>query len=209
MGYYIRVLGTKDPDIHIDELLNALKEDGLEALVNFDKNETPDKWTVIQIVNDKGQELTQIERNPVIDGELGKEELDEFKKLILDYKPISAVNWLTNYFGNVKVIYAFQILNAGFEDNNFDIINALKTKIWNKTEGILQADNEGFTNDDGYHILWQFPDNVTGDWSCATINQSGQWQNFIMDLGDTTQREEFQNGKVPKNAKQITEKRAE
>ncbi len=209
MGYYIRVLGTKDPDIHIDELLDALKEDGLEAQVNFDKNETPDKWTVIQIVNDKGQELTQIERNPVIDGELGKEELDEFKKLILDYKPISAVNWLTNYFGNVKVIYAFQILNAGFEDNNFDIINALKTKIWNKTEGILQADNEGFTNDDGYHILWQFPDNVTGDWSCATINQSGQWQNFIMDLGDTTQREEFQNGKVPKNAKQITEKRAE
>ena len=209
MGYYIRVLGTIDPDIHIDELLDALKEDGLEAQVHFDKNETPDKWTVLQIANDKGQELSQIERNPVIDGELGKEELDEFKKLILDYKPISAVNWLTNYFGNVKVIYAFQILNAGFEDNNFDIINALKTKIWNKTEGILQADNEGFTNDDGYHILWQFPDNVTGDWSCATINQSGQLQNFIMDLGDTTQREEFQNGKVPKNAKQITEKRAE
>jgi hypothetical protein len=177
MGYYIRVLGTKDPDIHIDELLNALKEDGLEALVNFDKNETPDKWTVIQIVNDKGQELTQIERNPVIDGELGKEELDEFKKLILDYKPISAVNWLTNYFSKVKVIYAFQILNAGFEDSNFDIISALKTKIWNKTEGILQADNEGFTNDDGYHILWQFPDNVTGDWSCATIN--GPVNNFV------------------------------
>jgi hypothetical protein len=58
-------------------------------------------------------------------------------------------------------------------------------------------------------ILWQFPENVIGEWSCATINQSGQLQNFIMDLGDTTQREEFQNGKVPKNAKQITEKRAE
>jgi hypothetical protein len=206
MGYYIRVLGTKDPDIHIDELLDALNEDGLEAQVTFDKNETPNKWTVLQIVNDKGQELTQIERNPVIDGEIGKEELDEFKELILDYKPISAVNWLTNYFSKVKVIYAFQILNAGFEDSNFDIISALKTKIWNKTEGILQADNEGFTNDNGYHILWQFSDDVTGQWSCATINLSGQWQKFIMDLGDTTQREEFQNGKVPKNAKQITEK---
>lgn len=209
MGYYIRVLGIKDPDIHIDELLDALKEDGLEAQVHFDKNETPDKWTVLQITNDKGQALTQIERNPVIEGELGKEELNEFKKLILDYRPISAVDWLTNYFSKVKVIYAFQILNAGFEDSNFDIISALKTKIWNKTEGILQADNEGFTNEDGYHILWQFPDNVTGEWSCATINLSGQWQNFKMDLGDTTQREEFQNGKVPKNAKQITEKRAE
>lgn len=209
MGYYIRVFGTKDLDIHIDELLDALKEEGLEAQVHFDKNETPDKWTVLQIVNDKGQELTQIERNPVIDGELGKEELDEFKELILDYKPISAVNWLTNYFGKVKVIYAFQILNAGFEGGNFDIISSLKTKIWNKTEGILQADNEGFTNEDGYHILWQFPYNVTGEWSCATINLSGQWQKFIMDLGDTTQREEFQNGKVPQNAKKITEKRAE
>lgn len=203
MGYYIRVLGTQDPDIHIDELLEALKEDGLWAQINFDQNESPDKWTVLQIVNDKGQELTQLERNPVIDGQLGKDELEEFKEEIQNYKPASAVKWLTKYFEKVKVIYAFQILNAGFDEGNFEIISSIKTKLWNKTDGIIQADNEGFTNEDGYHILWQFSDNVTGEWSCATRNLLGQWQKFKMDLGDKTQKEEFQNGKVPKNAKRV------
>ena len=118
-------------------------------------------------------------------------------------KLTSAVKWLTNYFDKVKVIYAFQLLNAAFEDRNFEIISNIKTKIWNKTKGILQADNEGFSNEDGYHILWQFSDTVTGDWSCAVRNWLGKWDKFIMDLGDTTQRQEFQDGKVPKKAKRI------
>lgn len=106
-------------------------------------------------------------------------------------------------FDTVKVIYAFQLLNASFDDNNFEVIGNIKTKIWNKTKGILQADNEGFSNEDGYHILWQFSDNVTGDWSCAVINSTGKWDNFIMDLGNATQRKEFQNGDVPKNARRL------
>jgi hypothetical protein len=95
------------------------------------------------------------------------------------------------------------MLNAAFVDGNFEIISCIKTKIWNKTKGILQADNEGFSNDRGYHILWQFSDEVTGEWSCAVKNWLGKWDNFIMDLGDTTQRQEFQNGKVPKKAKRL------
>jgi len=93
------------------------------------------------------------------------------------------------------------MLNAAFEDGNFEIVSNIKTKIWNKTNGILQADNEGFSNEDGYHILWQFSDTVTGDWSCAVRNWLGKWDKFVMDLGDKTQRQEFQDGKVPKNAK--------
>jgi len=138
-----------------------------------------------------------------VEGELGQEELNEFSEIIRDYKPTSAVKWLTNYFGKVKVIHAFQMLNAAFVDGNFEIISCIKTKIWNKTKGILQADNEGFSNDHGYHILWQFSDEVTGEWSCAAKNWLGKWDNFIMDLGDTTQRQEFQNRKVPKKAKRL------
>lgn len=175
MGYYIRVLGTQDPD----------------------------KWTILQIANEKGEVLSQLERNPVIYGTLGMEELEEFREIILEFKPVSAVHWLTDFFEQVKVIYAFQLLNAAFKDSNFEIISNLKTKIWNTTKGILQADLEGFSNQEGFHILWQFADNVTGEWSCAVINHAGQWINFIMDIGDETQRIEFKNGEVPKNAKRL------
>lgn len=105
------------------------------------------------------------------------------------------------FFEKVKVIYAFQMLTAAYYNGNYDILNSIRTKIWNRTGGILQAEGEGFSNEDGYHILWQFADDVTGEWSCAVLDSSGSWTNFVMDLGDTTQRTEFQGGSVPKKAK--------
>ncbi|GAB2811027.1 hypothetical protein [Ferruginibacter profundus] len=203
MGYYIRILGSQNPDIQVDELIQSLAADGLTAKFEFDPTEEPSKWTMLDILNADGEPLAQLERNPVIEGELGQEELNEFKEDIQDYKPASAVKWLTNFFDKVKVIYAFQMLNAAFDDGNFEVIDNIKTKIWNKTKGILQADNEGFSNEDGHHILWQFSDTVTGDWSCAVRNWLGKWEKFVMDLGDTNQRQEFQDGKVPKKAKRI------
>src|SRR4051812_33070119 len=158
MGYYIRVLGTQDPDIHLDELPDGLRADGLTAKLAFAEGEQASNWTILQVANEQGDTLTQVERNPVIEGELGKDELEEFKEEIEDCRPTSAVHWLTSYFDKVKVIYAFQILNAAFADDNFEIISSIKTKIWNRTGGILQADHEGFSNDEGYHILWQFSD---------------------------------------------------
>ncbi len=200
MGYYIRVLGTQDPNISLDELINALKLEGLSAKFSINEHEQPNSWTVIRVANSNGDALAQIEKNPVIEGELGKEELDEFAEEIEDEKPASAVKWLRAYFKKIKVIYAFQLLNAAFADDNFEIISTLKTFIWNRTEGILQADNEGFSNENGYHILWQFSESVTGEWCCAIRNSSDQWTNFKMDLGDLEQRKEFQGGKIPKKA---------
>jgi hypothetical protein len=203
MGYYIRIFGTQDPDIHLDELLDNLRAGGLYAKLAFAEGDAPGKWTLLEVANDNGDALAQIERNPVVDGELGQEELDEFKEEVEDCQPASAAKWLTDFFDGVKVIYAFQMLNAAFEGNNYDIVNSIRTKIWNKTGGIMQADGEGFSNEEGYHILWQFSDTVTGDWSCAVLNSSGSWDTFTMHLGDKVQRKEFQEGKVPKKAKRL------
>ena len=82
---------------------------------------------------------------------MGKNELDEFKEEIEDFKPTSSVKWLKKYFEKVKVIYTFQMLAASFEASNFEIVSSIKTRIWHITSGILQADQEGFTNEDGYH----------------------------------------------------------
>ena len=203
MGYYIRVLGTADPDIHIDELIRGLANDDLTALFSINENETADNWTVINVANSDGEDLMQIERNPVVDGELSKEELEEFRELIQDFKPTSAVKWLDKYFDKVTVIYAFQLLNASMDDKMLSIVGSVKSTIWSKTGGIFQADNEGFSNEEGYHILWQFADEVTGDWNMAVIDFFGNWTNFTMDLGAQIQRQEFWEGIVPKGATKL------
>lgn len=101
------------------------------------------------------------------------------------------------------MIYAFQLLNTAYEEDNFEIILSIKTRIWSHTDGILQGDEEGFSNEEGCNILWQFQDDVSGEWNCAVRDKSGSWTNFIMDLGDESQRKEFRNGQVPKAAKRI------
>lgn len=203
MSYYIRVLGKQDPNIHLNQMLKDLESAGMQADLQIPDDEHVDNWTVLDVKNKSGESLVQIERNPIAEGELGMDEIEEFKEEIQDYKPDSAVKWLTKYFDRIKVIYAFQLLHASSEEDNFKIIASIKKTIWNQTGGILQADNEGFSNEDGYHILWQFSENVTGEWNCAVRNFLGGWNRFQMDLGDTIQRQEFQNGKVPKGAKRL------
>jgi hypothetical protein len=155
---------------------------------------------VVEVASEKGDLLTQIERDPVRKGELGQDELNEFQELIQECEPRSAVDWLVDYFRKVKVIYAFRILDAAWKEDNYDIVTAVKSAIWNKTGGILQADREGFSNDQGYHILWQFPDTASGDWYCAVLDSNGEWQRFRMDLGDPFQRMAFRAGEVPQMA---------
>lgn len=202
MPYYIRILGTSDYNIHLDEIISLLEDHGLSAKFNIDKNETPDNWTVIDISNLNNEYLMQIERNTTNKG-VGKEEIEEFKEKILEYMPVSASKWLYKYLDKVKVIYAFQLLNGSMKEENFPIVETIKSVIWSKVGGIFQADNEGFSNENGYHILWQFSDDVTGEWNMAVKNFFGGWTNFTMDLGDEIQRKEFLEGKVPKNAKKL------
>ena len=61
----------------------------------------------------------------------------------------------------------------------------------------MQADGEGFTNEDGYHILWQFGEEVEGPLKMAVLGEDGRWTEFEMDLGDRRQRAAFLAGQVP------------
>jgi hypothetical protein len=95
----------------------------------------------------------------------------------------------------------FSITSRDSYDENFDIVHVIEAEIGFQTRGLLQVDDEGFLNEDGYHILWQFPSDINGSLKCAVLKSSGKWEKFIMDLGDETQRREFQAGLVPKRAR--------
>ncbi|RXK80891.1 hypothetical protein [Filimonas effusa] len=199
MSYYIRILGTQDPDIHLDQILEALEEEGLVARFGVLEDERPESWTSFELMNEEEEVLALVERNPVVDGNLGQEELAEFKESILEFKPLSAAKWLHSFFDKVKVIYAFELLDAGVEAENYPIVIATQSAIWQKVKGILQADDEGFSNEEGYHILWQFSDDVEGPWQCAVLEKDGSWKNFTMQLGDAASQEAFKRGEVPAN----------
>lgn len=200
MAYYIRVLGLDDADIHLDDLSGALKRAGLKAAFKLGEGCEPHKWSMIEVSTENGATLSQVERNRVVPGGLAQAELGEFREIIRDHQPLSAVQWLDKYFDRIKVVYAFRILNAALLEDNFEIVSGLKTAIWARTGGLLQNDLEGFSNDNGDHILWQFPDDVSGDKYCAVLDDKGAWQRFRMDLGDHFQRMAFWAGEVPQMA---------
>ena len=97
----------------------------------------------------------------------------------------------------MRTISAFQVLNGVYEENGWERLGAIKGKLWNELGGIFQADGEGFSNEHGYHILWQFSDGVTGPWWMGVLSQDGSWTHFQMELGNGAQREQFLNGEGP------------
>ena len=202
MPHYVRILGKKNPTITVDQLNKVLIKHNFKASIIIENGNNRD-WTQLTVKDEQDNEFLVIEKNIVEPGQLGADEIQNFKEEIQDCKPKTAVKWLMKFFDKVKVIYAFQILSAIDNKNNWTIFGELQEAIWKKTNGIIQADNEGFSNEEGFHILWQFNDTVTGDWNMAVRTIFGGWKKFEMNLGDKKQREEFWKGKVPKNAIKI------
>jgi hypothetical protein len=197
MGYYTRVLGKNIASIPVQEL----KEVALPALV--DVAEGSGEWQRLILKHKSGQEIAVVEKNPVVEGELGADELQEFLNEVPHHKPDSAVAWLQKYLPTVKVIDAFQLLSGTEVDDGWTPLHRLYRAIWNRAGGILQADGEGFSNEEGYTILWQFGENARGQWNLGVMVQDGRWVHFEMDLGNDEHREAFWLGKVPAGVRLI------
>lgn len=195
MGYYIRVLGTKLDDIPLDRLQEAAQP----ALLNIGKG-SGDAWEQLSLTHKSGQEIAIVEKNPVIEGQLGADELREFIEEVAHCKPESAATWLQQYLSRIKVIYAFQLLDGTDVDDGWSPLHRLHSTVWNHVGGILQADGEGFSDEDGYTILWQFSDTVSGEWNMGVL-KAGRWLHFGMNLGNEQHRKAFLSGQVPEGAK--------
>jgi len=196
MGYRIRVLGTNTDQISLD----LLREAARPAVIEVD-NGVDDSWEALVVKHDGGDPIAFVEKNMVVEGELGAEEIEEFISELSYYKPDSAASWLRNYLPNVKVIYSLQLLSGVYDGDGWTPLHAVQGRIWKSAGGILQADGEGFSNEEGFTVLWQFDESTVGPWHCAVLGEDGKWTNFEMDLGNKLQREAFQHGEVPSGAK--------
>ena len=196
MPYYIRVLGKSDAPIPVEDLRHVAKP----AVIDFVSEDTGG-WTELLLRHEAGLEIAAIEKNPVIRGQLGADELQEFIDEVAHYRPQSAATWLRQYLPSIKVIYAFQVLSGTEVHDGWGRLHAVFNAVWNLAGGIFQADGEGFSNEAGFSILWQFSDTVNGPWDMAVIDQDGCWIHFEMDLGNPEHRTAFWRGEIPAGAR--------
>lgn len=137
MGYYIRVLGQKLGNIPLDQLQEA----GQPAVLRVSKGES-DAWEELTLSHKSGQEIAIVEKNLVVEGQLGADELQEFLDEVSHHKPEAAAAWLRQYLPGVKIIYAFQLLSGTDVNDGWTPLHRLHGIVWKHAGGILQADGE-------------------------------------------------------------------
>jgi hypothetical protein len=191
LGYYIRVLGTNPREVP----LQSLRASASPAVFDAD-DDGSGGWQNIVLRHEDGTEIAEIERNLVVDGDLGAEELQEFIEEVPLCQPESAARWLKDYLSRVKVIYAFRLLSGTDVNDGWSRLHSVYNAVWQAAGGILQSDGEGFSNEAGYTILWQFSETATGSWNVGVLSD-GRWVYFEMDLGNSEHREAFLQGMVP------------
>lgn len=195
MAYYTRVLSKDEEFPPFDELAQSIRDGHPDFRLTLESGEE-ENWESLLLSSIDEVEVAVLERNPVFIGSLGQDEVAEFLDDIQECKPKSGVQWLEDYLDSVKTVYAFQHLQGSETVGGSNALHALRSKLWERGDAILQADGEGFTNEEGYHIVWQFSDSVSGPWNMAVL-QDGVWRHFSMDLGDPDHRAAFMRGAVP------------
>lgn len=195
MGYYTRVLSKQEEFPTFEDLAQVVRADHPDFKLTVEAG-GEEEWESLLLSSRDDVEVAVIERNPVYDGSVGQDEIAEFVEETQDCKPESGVQWLADYMAEVKTVYAFQHLQGADIEEGGAALHALRTALWERGDAIIQADNEGFTNEEGYHIVWQFSDSVSGPWNMGVM-QDGAWHHFKMDLGDPDHRAAFLNGEIP------------
>jgi hypothetical protein len=195
VGYYTRVLSKDEELPAFEELAELIRAEHPEFRLSVEEG-SEEEWEVLLLAGLDEVEVALLERNPVSDGSMGQDEVAEFMDGLEDCRPKSGVQWLEDYLTAVKTVYAFQHLQGSETVDGGNALHALRSKLWERGDAIIQADGEGFTNEEGYHIVWQFSESVSGPWNMGVL-QDGVWHHFTMDLGDPEHRAAFLKGMVP------------
>ncbi len=191
MSYYTRVL-SKDAEFPaFEELAEFIQSAHPDYKLTIEQG-TEEEWESLLLSGNDEVEVAILERIPVFDEHDVAEFIDETQ----DCKPESGVQWLHEFLADVKNIYEFHHLQGSETEDGGNALHALRSHLWERGDAILQADNEGFTNEEGFHVVWQFSDSVSGPWNMGIL-QDGTWHHFKMDLGDPDHREAFLNGEMP------------
>jgi hypothetical protein len=206
MGYYLRLLTSSDATVPLGELQEAFAEldyDEITFALDADEGEgeTELSWSFVRVYGEGGVLLCDVSRDLRGQGDLVEDEVTSFHEELAEAQPRNAARWVRDQLAAVKAIYAVQVMNVDDDDDGADVPSILVSLLQGYLGGLIQADGEGFSNEDGHLIVWQFDDETAeGVWTAAVLTPNGAWEAFEMDLADPAQREAFKQGRRPPNA---------
>ena len=157
-------------------------------------NNTSGNWEKIVV---KREDTNQIVTVLTI-AENIEEEKKNLEKDIMGAEPSNAAEWVLKYLNDSKKIYKFEILEGAEDQYGWYTLESIREAVWEDVEGILQNDGEGYRNEEGFFILWQFEyEELEGPYEAAVMDKKGKWQCFEMELSDEEHISQFKDGKVP------------
>lgn len=190
MSEFARLITKSEKEINfgnIDEVLH-----GTDMELEVEKDGDGNWRKIILKRNDFNQILSVITK---------AENLEEEKKLLIDglkdSEPANAAEWVKEYIEEAKNIYKFEIMEGSEDQYGWYTLESVREAIWEEVEGILQNDGEGYRNEEGFFIVWQFEYEVEGPYEAAVMDKKGKWHCFEMELENEEHVLQFKNGKVP------------
>jgi hypothetical protein len=191
MSYYVRLLSHSDKIIPFNEI--KAEVDSLHLLKGNDQN-----WEQLEVTGTEGGSIARIERHPTGENP-GESELERLKNEVSRAYPENARNWLYDYLSRVKTIYSFQLSTDNIDSKqDWIILGRIQNYLKDNLTGIIQADNEGFFNENGDYILWQMYAGAGGSVPAATLDEKGEWIPFQLKLDDEQAVERFKRGEMPR-----------
>jgi hypothetical protein len=201
----MRFFGLTDTPISVDKIAGWLQTAFIDGEIESEEEDYPGAWTTLTLYLDNGEPVVEIEKYSERDERL-KDTIQDTVRLLLDdknqVKPASAVKWLCQFMSRVKVLYEFRPMQAIKTDAGWEIFNEVWTNLRESMQGIVHLDDEGFTNEDGAQITWEYSGEETGDLKVAVLNERGEeWIEYTIDLANQEHKALFMAGKAPDKAK--------
>jgi hypothetical protein len=191
--WFVTPSGQTSPADEWIELVTEFRKDLRAELVGG----TPEDWLEISVTDADDSWWFTFERYSVAtNGDRWASDLDFFHSWLVGAKPEVNARWVEEYLGRVRMVYMFRCSTSA-PDTNLDLVNEIVQSLRDDDpSGLLYAELEGWSNEDGKHITWAFSDRVTGEWWMA-VRRPNRWVYFRMDLGNPEHRRAFQAGEVP------------
>lgn len=189
MSYDIRLFSQSIHAVSVLQLQSALDDCRFEVLNGDDA-----VWTELLVTSLYGDEICIVER---ASGRLMTKEIDRLRRDLDDCYPRSAALWADSYISSSRVLYGCCYLSFGLSPVYAVAPGSVMWAIQSIAgSGIIHAEGQGFSNEDGYQITWEFSDRASGPRQMAVL-AGGRWLAFEMDLSDDQQRAAFRAGARP------------
>jgi len=197
MGYWMHVYSQTDEVMEVEAIREFFEDE--DVSIDVHGGQTGAGWKQITLSHsDDEQAITSINLHV---GDLSSY-VDEAIDNVMQTEPACNAEWVAEFLGGVITVYSFQILSGVDANGGWEYVRDLMHELCEGFDGILHAEGEGFSNQAGYHVTWEFDDDASGVWWMALYDsKTDRWTRFQMELSNAKHRAAFRAGRVPKGVK--------